>query len=347
MIHNIRHAAAAAIIALGTMAGPLAAQETLTAGTAEVGSAPHYVISAFAKVASDKGLANIQVQEGMDLTVVLKQVGQGDKDMGIVPLLPYFLMTKGLAMFKQLGPEKGAELAANIQTLGNFNTGYFNFITFADSGIRDWSDLKGKRVFIGAPGAGAAVQAQRLIQMAAGLKPNDDYEPIVLNWGAGVQALLDGKVDAIVRPGQAPAPYINRLTAAGKVLIIGIPEATIAGEAFKKYTGAPGVMRGEINGSVYDPAEVEIVNAVNGNAVTVAIPLATVVRADMEEELAYGLTKGFIDSLPEIESGVNWAKSLLLSEGTFGLAPPVGLKMHPGAVRAWEEAGVTIPGFAK
>lgn len=347
MIFKLRNSAAAAIVALGAMAGPLAAQETLTAGTAEVGSAPHYVLSAFARVASDEGIANIQVQEGMDLTVVLKQVGQGDMDMGVVPLLPYFLMSKGLAMFQQLGPEMGAELAAQVQSLGNFNTGYFNFITFEGNDIRDWSDLEGKRVFVGAPGAGAAVQSQRLIQMAAGLTPNEDYEPVVLSWGAGVQALLDGKVDAIVRPGQAPAPYISRLTAAGKVLIIGLPEATVNGQAFMDYTSAPGVIRGEIDGSVYDPEEVEIVNAIEGNAVTVAIPLATVVRADMDEEMAYQLTKGFIESLPEIEAGVTWAESLMLSEGVFGMEPSVGMKMHPGAVRAWEEAGIEIPDFAR
>ena len=239
MIHKAKFLTAATVAAATIAFGPLHAQETLTAGTAEVGSAPHYVMSAFAKVASDDGIASIQVQEGMDLTVVLKQVGQGDKDMGVIPLLPYFLMTKGLAMFQSLGPEKGAELAANVQSLGNFNTGFFNLITFADSGIENWADLKGKRVFIGAPGAGAAIQAQQLINLSVGLKPKEDYEPVVLNWGAGVQALLDGKVDAILRPGPAPAPYMNRLTAAGKVRLIGVPQDVADSAGFRSMRKRP------------------------------------------------------------------------------------------------------------
>lgn len=315
------------------------AQETLSSATADVGSAPHFLMTAIASAAEQNGLANVQVQEGQALTRVQLAVAKGELDMGTIPLVTTFLMSKGLAMFQDLGAEQGAELAGNLRAITGFSAGVYHAMTFADSGIEDWSDIQGKRVFIGAPTGGASVQVQQMIRLITGFVPGDDYEAIKLDWGAGVQGMLDGKIDLVIRPGTVPAAYIDRLTSAGNLRILGVPEEVATTEEFQRFSNAPGTLPAAIPLDGYDTDKVEVING----GTTMAIGLALVVNKDLDTDLVYDITKAYIENLPELQTATPWASSLELEGGMFGLRPVTGLKLHPGALRAWEEAGRTVP----
>lgn len=75
-----------------------------------------------------------------------------------------------------------------------------------------------------------------------------------------------------------------------------------------------------------------------------------VVNIAMDEELAYQLTKTFIEGLDAIQARTpsmpnGWlGKTDLSFTGMCGVNP---LRYHPGAVRAWEEAGYELPDCAK
>ncbi len=76
-----------------------------------------------------------------------------------------------------------------------------------------------------------------------------------------------------------------------------------------------------------------------------------VVRTDMDEELAYQLTKAVLDNVDAIVTKTPFLPNVALGEiedtATTGMCGPMPLKYHPGAVRAWEEAGFTVPDCAK
>jgi len=75
-----------------------------------------------------------------------------------------------------------------------------------------------------------------------------------------------------------------------------------------------------------------------------------IVHMNMDEELAYKLTKAVISSMDALKAKAPWGPNVGLGvvsvpeSGLCGLNP---VKYHPGAVRAWEEAGYTIPDCAK
>ena len=77
---------------------------------------------------------------------------------------------------------------------------------------------------------------------------------------------------------------------------------------------------------------------------------AEAVNKDMDEELAYQLTKGVIETLDDLKAKTPWGPNVGLGVVTVpesGLCGVNPVKYHPGAVRAWEEAGYTIPDCAK
>ena len=70
----------------------------------------------------------------------------------------------------------------------------------------------------------------------------------------------------------------------------------------------------------------------------------------MDEELAYQLTKTFIAEMDVIKAKAPMMTQSWLGEtdqAITGLCGPMPIKYHPGAVRAWEEAGFTLPDCAK
>ena len=328
--------AAIAVVCSGTIAH---AQDTLSAATADVGSAPHFVMTSIAAAADQAGLANVQVQEGQALTRVQLAVSRGELDIGTIPVVTTFLMRNGLAMFSELGAEQGAALSDNLRAITGFSAGVYHAMTFADSGVEDWDDIQGRRVFIGAPTGGAAVQVQQMIRLITGYEPGTDYEPVQLDWGAGVQGMLDGTIDVVIRPGTLPAGYVDRLTSAGPIRLLGVPADVAATEDFTRFSNAPGTLPAVISDDVYDADLVEVTHS----GTTMAIGLAVVANADLDDDLIYGITSAYIAALDDTMATAPWASNLGLQEGVFGLTPVANLRLHAGALRAWEEVGITIP----
>ena len=70
---------------------------------------------------------------------------------------------------------------------------------------------------------------------------------------------------------------------------------------------------------------------------------------DGAKALAKKLTAAFIKSIPDLNRKAPWIKSALYGETDdkkMGFCA-VGMKFHPGAIEAFEEAGRKIPACAK
>ena len=57
----------------------------------------------------------------------------------------------------------------------------------------------------------ALLAAGRNVRALTGYEPNKGYKAIKLNWGAGLQAMMDGKPDLFVRPANPGAAMIEQL----------------------------------------------------------------------------------------------------------------------------------------
>jgi len=77
---------------------------------------------------------------------------------------------------------------------------------------------------------------------------------------------------------------------------------------------------------------------------------ATMVRADLPDDVMKALVAGYIASLKELEARPPFAANVnydVLNKDVSGFCGPMTLKYHPVAIAAWEEAGHAVPDCAK
>ena len=131
-----------------------------------------------------------------------------------------------------------------------------------------------------------------------------------------------------------------------------MPKAAFEAEATQKFLNKPG--------STPFIAPLADIRAAMGDSWTIvseddmfrgkAVPGADLVHKRMDEDLAYQLTKAHIDNLDGHKALAPFMSTLnfgVLDAKVHGLCGANIVKFHPGAVRAWEEAGYTVPDCAK
>ncbi len=96
------------------------------------------------------------------------------------------------------------------------------FVTTADSGIKSLSDIKGKKVAVGASGSGAEANCRQILA-AAGIT-YDDISPQYLSFGEAADALKDGNVDVGVVVAGFPTAAIQDLGASKSAVVVNIDE---------------------------------------------------------------------------------------------------------------------------
>ena len=89
----------------------------------------------------------IRVNVDQTLTRAALKVATGSIDMAATPAGAYDKMKKGVGPYKKL-KEQAVEASGNIRALFAFLGGHYHPMTYADSGITEWTDIKGKRVFV-------------------------------------------------------------------------------------------------------------------------------------------------------------------------------------------------------
>lgn len=342
----------AALIAAGTLAaGPVSAQANLTAETSSPGNSPHVSILHLAEIASEAGIASLQVQEGQTLTNSVLNVAEGRTDIASMPLILGFLLDKGRGPYSKQG-ENGAGLAANLRALYPYNAGAYGLIALESEGIDSWDDLRGKTVFNGPPRGAALVNARQAIQLAAGLKDGEDYTGHQVNWGQLPTLLVDGSMDAFVFPLTFPSARATTMQAAGNVVIVSTPKDTFESEGYQRIFNAPGnvpiVVKWEDMG-YQDGKGIRLISE-DGTFRGMGTAFTDVVHKDMPFDTAKALVAEYIRRLDRLKAKTAYMKNVGLAEldprrsGFCGVNP---VKYHPGAIAAWEEAGHAVPDCAK
>jgi hypothetical protein len=198
-------------------------------------------------------------------------------------------------------------------------------VALADSGITSLEDLRGKRVSVGAPGSGTEVNAQAILT-ANGIT-YDDITPERLNFNETADALRDGDIDAGFWSVGPPTSSIMNLAATRSIVLIPLSEEEIANSraaepAFAPYT---------LTAGMYD--------GMGEDVPSLGIPNAFVVNADMDDELAYQVTKAIFEHVEDLRA-IHPAANDTTVEFTMASTP---IPLHPGAIRYFEEIRAEIP----
>lgn len=290
------------------------------------------IMQTTAKDLNDAG-HTLNINTNQTLTRSALKLGAGKIDVSIVPPNAWNAMSAGSGPYKK-NPDQARELAGNIRSLYSFIAGIFQPIVWGDSGIEEWADVKGKRVFVGPPGGAANKQISGLIRVATGFEPDVDYQAIKMGWGASIAAFQDGQFDVLVFPATAGAAAITQLGLVRPMRVLSLPEEVAKSDSFKSFLEDNGSIPGRIPAGTYKGQ----INA-DQDALTISYTMLTAVNKNMSESVAYALTSAFWDNLEENAKTVDQLKSVI------GFNPFSGnpMPLHIGAIKYFTEQGLAIP----
>ena len=277
---------------------------------------------------------NIQVDATGAATKHMIEVAEGKLDMSMTSPTVYNFMKAGTVMYSKL--PNAAALAENLQLVYWFPLGQYHIVTYADSGIETPADLKGKRIFLGPPGGGAWAAANKWVNIISGFEPDKDYDNVKASWSSAFQGFQDRQFDVYVISGIAPFPQLEQLALTSKLRIIGLSKAEFeASPAAQDFVyNVQGEELGIIPAGVYGDG---VVNT--EDVYTLGAVVGVTARKDLDADLIYNITKTYWEASKAAMATNPWLKDVTLDYAV----QDGGMALHPGALRYYEEVGVTIP----
>ncbi|MEP5153801.1 C4-dicarboxylate ABC transporter substrate-binding protein [Planktotalea sp.] len=336
---------AGVLVTLG-MATGAHAQANLTGETTPPTEIAAQTLFGVAELAAETGLANIQIAAGQTLTNSVQNVAEGKTDIAAAPFVLPFLLSRGAGPYASIGPETGAELAGQLSVLYTYRFSVFGLSAYESANFSGWDAVEGATIYNGPPRGAALNKARAMARLAAGLEDGKGYTGLQVNWGQSVSTITEGSANAHILPMNFPDARHSQAASSGGMVVYSFPKDVFEGEAGTKFGRAPG------SAAVVQPIEEDLfgpnirVVSEDGNFRGYADIGGDVVNTSMDEELAYQLTKTFLDGLDMIKQRTpSMAKGWLgeTDPAITGMCGPNPIKYHPGAVRAWQEAGYTLP----
>ena len=216
------------------------------------------------------------------------------------------------AMFKGKGNPKFKD----IRALFPIPSLTMHFVVRSDSGINDFAGLEGKTILIGKGSFGAKEGAKYL--KLFGLEGKVKLANVELS--NAVPALKNGQIDGFVTAGSYPAPNVIEAAAGTGVKVL-----SLSADQIKKTKRT----RLAIPAGTYAGQKADIT--------TTSLPVVAYTTTAMDADTAYALTKTYWDQKEKMGTSAAWwngvSKKLMVNI--------VG-KIHPGAVKFYQEKGFTL-----
>lgn len=248
----------------------------------------------------------------------LQLIGQGKQDIGFTMADAAWDAVSGLAKFKDRKVE--------ARTLMVLYPNKMHVVTTEASGIRQVTDLKGKRISTGEPNSGTEVMSLRLLE-AAGV--DKDVQRERLSVAEGVNAIKDRKIDALLWVGGLPTAAITDLATTPGITLKLLDPAQYADAMNRKW--GPLYVKGTIPANTYKGQTADVGNLDVWNLL--------VADRKMSDEMAYTIVKTLMEKKDELVAVHREAKNITLESQASGSPIP----FHPGARRYFEERGVKMP----
>lgn len=256
----------------------------------------------------------------------IKLLRDNEAQFAILQGLYGYYAWKGKGPLAQDGPQKELRSVSMLWQ----NVEHFTVLSDkAKTGtIADMADLKGKRLSLGKKNSGT-IGSNTVILGNLGMDAEKDYDLIHVGYGPSADALQNGQISGMGTPAGVPASAVTRALASmgDKLTLLSFTE-----EQAKKADGGLGLWTPYlISASAYP--------GLKNDVMTIAQPNFLAVRADIDEENVYLITKTLYENLPFLNAIHKATKAMSAEKALAGLPMP----LHPGALRYYKEIGLTIP----
>lgn len=206
----------------------------------------------------------------------------------------------------------------------------YELIVPAKSDIHSVKDLVGKTLAPGLIGWSTELFSQIALK-AHGISYEDikkgGGKVYFVRWGESVRLMKDRRLDAAMFATPDPVPQIMDINTVMPIRIIQI-EKPIMDKILKQY---PAMVTLKTPGGTYKGEPNDRINIADG--------VMMMIRKDVSEDLAYKITKTIYDNVKILGRVHPALKGLSPKRGIEGIKVPI----HAGAVKYYEEQGITIP----
>ncbi|QEA38823.1 TAXI family TRAP transporter solute-binding subunit [Pistricoccus aurantiacus] len=314
-MHAFKYALAVSLLATAPLA---LAQQQLSIATGGTGGTYYPIGGGLAEMINRHIEGHDAVAEVTGASVEnMGLVWRGDSDIALA------LADTVYQAYNGTGDFEGRQLE-NIRALASIYPNALQLVTMADSGIESLQDLKGKTVSVGAPGSGTELNARAVLE-ANGIT-YDDIEARRFNFNETADAIRDGDIDAGFWSVGPPTSSILNLATTRDIRLIGLTDEEVA----KAKEAEPVFAAYDLKADLYD--------GMDGPVQTVSIPNVLVTNAELDDDLAYQITKLLFENTDELIAIHPAANDTTVKFSTDSTPIP----FHPGALRYYEEVGAKV-----
>lgn len=238
-------------------------------------------------------------------------VGSGESQFGFMMSDAAYKAANGIDPFKEKVP---------LKALFTMYPAPQHILTLKGSGIKSVPDMKGKRVSVDAAGSGCEATSKEILK-AMGMS-YDDIKVAFLSQPEAATAIKDGNIDALFWNFAYPGAVVMDVASVRDIELIPLPEDVMdkLAEEFPYYR------KGRIPAGTYKGVDEDIPALEVGNVI--------VVHEDMDDELAYTITKTLFDNVKSLAE-VHPAAAQMDPETAW----QTSIELHPGAEKYFKEIG--------
>jgi uncharacterized protein len=248
----------------------------------------------------------------------INTIKAGELDMGVAQSDWQYHAYNGTSKFEKQGAFK------DLRAIFSVHGEPFTVLARADSGIKTFNDLKGKRVNIGNPGSGQRGTIETIMK-EKGWTKKDFKLASELKASEQAKALCDNKIDAMVYVVGHPSGAIKEATTTCESKLVTVQDSTIdklvKENDYYKYTTVPG---GMYKGNDKD-------------TITFGVAATFVTSAKVSEKVIYTVVKSVFENFDAFKklhpAFANLTKQDMISNGNS--AP-----LHKGAIKYYREVGL-------
>ncbi len=248
----------------------------------------------------------------------LNTIAAGELDMGVAQSDTQYFAYNGTGAFKEQGPNK------DLRAVFSVHPEPFTVVARKDSGIKNFQDLKGKRVNIGNPGSGQR-DTMDVLMTVFGWTVDDFKLASELKAAEQSAALCDNKVDAMIYVVGHPNGSIKEATTSCDSVMVNVAGPEIdklikENSYYRKATIPAGMYRGT-----------------DEDATTFGVGATFVSSAKVPTDVIYNVVKAVFENFEDFQklhpAFANLKKEEMVKDG---LSAP----LHDGAIKYFKEAGL-------
>lgn len=208
---------------------------------------------------------------------------------------------------------------ADIKGMTTLYPETIQIVTLEGKGIDTVTDLKGKKVAVGAAGSGTEANARQILN-AAGIT-YDDIKAQYLSFSEAASNLKDGNIDAAFLTAGFPTAAVQDIAAQHDVKLVAVEEAM----ADKIIADYPFYTKMVVPAGTYSGFDVDVE--------TVSVKAMLAVSASLDEELVYDMVKALYGNPDRLTAAHRKGAMITPETGLDGMS----IDLHPGAQKYFDE----------